>query len=215
MKPEILLKAYVVHESDDAFRELVAASLDEVYSTALRIVDGASHLAEETALRVYRELARKPPKLGEDLVLASWLRERTCKTAVIVLREECRSANRLALKSEKHAISTPNSLQAAPRGLATRVCQSVLLNVARNKSFGRLLWPAWIRFTHIGAAAICVLVIVVLWKVPFRRSHRMVQSGGVQLTPASFAQLGSSSDGDVPSSSSVGAETNSKTNAKQ
>jgi hypothetical protein len=43
MKPEILLKAYLQYQSEDAFRELVAGSLDEVYSTALRIVEGPQH----------------------------------------------------------------------------------------------------------------------------------------------------------------------------
>src|SRR5215469_3976037 len=100
MKPEILLKAYVVHKSEDAFRELVTASLDEVYSTAFRIVKGVSPLAEETALRVYWELARKAPRLLEEVLLASWLREHTCKTAVIVLREDGRIPDRLALKNE-------------------------------------------------------------------------------------------------------------------
>src|SRR5437588_12513689 len=114
MKPEILLKAYVLYQSDDAFRELVAGSLDEVYSGALRMVEGTPHLVEETVLRVYWELARKAPGLGEDIVLASWLREHTCKTAVIVLREEDRSVDRAALKKEKQAPCSPRGLQAAP-----------------------------------------------------------------------------------------------------
>ncbi len=83
MKPEILLRAYVLYQSEDAFRELVAGSVDEVYSIALRIVQGAQPLAEETVLRVYLELVRKAPGLREDVVLASWLREHTCKMAVI------------------------------------------------------------------------------------------------------------------------------------
>ena len=94
MKPEILLKAFVQYESEDAFRELVGSTLDEVYSLALRIVQGPQHLAEETVLRVYWELARKAPRLGEDVVLGSWLREHTCKMAVIVLHEEDRSVDR-------------------------------------------------------------------------------------------------------------------------
>jgi hypothetical protein len=73
MPAEILLKAYVRHQSEDAFRELVARTLDEVYSTALRIVQGTPHLASEVAVRVYMELARKAPRLDEDVVLASWL----------------------------------------------------------------------------------------------------------------------------------------------
>jgi hypothetical protein len=81
MKPEILLKAYVLYESEEAFRELVAGSVNEVYSTALRIIPGTPHLVEETVMRVYCELARKAPRLGEEVVLSSWLREQTCKMA--------------------------------------------------------------------------------------------------------------------------------------
>src|SRR5437870_7093431 len=104
MKPEILLKAYVQYQSDDAFRELVAVSVDEVYSIALRIVQGPQHLAEEAVLRVYWELARKAPRLGEGVVLASWLREHTCKMAVTVLREEDRSVDRGALRKDGYSI---------------------------------------------------------------------------------------------------------------
>ena len=112
MKPEILLKAYVQYQSEDAFRDLVASSLDEVYSIALRLVQGPQHLTEEIVLRVYWELARKAPRLGEDIVLASWLREHTCKTAVSVLHEENRSVDRAALKKEKQALCTPDAVQA-------------------------------------------------------------------------------------------------------
>src|SRR4051794_17068920 len=130
MKPEILFKAYVVHQCDDAFRELVATSLDAVYSSALRIVQGTSHLAEEVSMRVYWELARKGRRLGKDVVLAAWLREHTCKTAVIVLRENNRSVDRAALKGEKKGATTPQNTQPAPPGLAFRVSQGVLLHAA-------------------------------------------------------------------------------------
>ena len=210
MKPEILLKAYILHQSDDAFRELVAVSINKVYSTAFRIVDGPEHLVEETVLRVFWELARKAPRMGEDVVIAAWLHECTCKTAVRVLCEQGRPANRLALKSERKSSSTSQSMQTAPAGLATRVSQGVLLNVGRNKSFAHMLWPAWMRLTHVGAVAVCVLVLVVFWNVPFRKSHPIVRSEGVQMMPASFAQLGGP-DGDVLVWSSLAPNPNSET----
>jgi hypothetical protein len=80
MTPEILLKAYVQYQSEDAFRNIVAGSLDEVYSMALRIVHGPPHLAEEIVLRVFWELARKAPRLGEDVVLASCFVQRRART---------------------------------------------------------------------------------------------------------------------------------------
>ncbi len=179
MKPEVLLKAFVLHNSKDGFVELVASTVDEVYSIALRIVQGPPHLVEETVLRVYWELARKAPRLGEDVVVATWLREHTCKTAVAILHEEDRSVDRAALKKERQGLSTARELQAAPPGVATRVSQSIWLNVARNKSMwrflSRVLWPSCIRPVHIGAGIVCALGILVLLKIPFHRRNPTVQ----------------------------------------
>ena len=216
MKPEILLKVYVQYQSEDAFRDLVASSLDEVYSTALRIVHGAPHLAEEIVLRVYLELARKAARLGEDVVLASWLRERTCKMAVTVLRAEGRAVDRAVLKKEKEALSIPAGVQPAPPGLAICVCQGILLNSARHKGFGlflpRVWWPAWIRPLHVGGAAVCVVGMIVLWNIPFHRRNPIVQSPGLQMTPSSFAQLASPEEGGAPPGPSHMANTNAGTN---
>lgn len=198
MAPEILLKAYVQHQSEDAFRELVARTLDEVYSASLRIVDGAPHLASEVAVRVYVELARKAPRLGKDVVLVSWLRERTCKMAVTVLRAEDRPVDPVVLKREKEAV--PKSVDPAPVGLALRICYSIFLKRGRRNGFGHFLptawwpawrWPAWIRPRHLGGAAVCVLAILVWWTNPFHRRNRIVMSQGAHITPSSFAQLAS------------------------
>jgi len=217
MKPEILLKAYVLYQSEDAFRELVASSLDEVYSTALQIVQGPPHLAEETVLRVYWELARKASRLGADVAIGSWLHEHACKMAVNVLHENDRSVDRPALKKAKQALPNPNVQ--APPGLATRVCQGVLLNAAEHKGFRlclpQVLWPAWIRPVNIGAAVVCVFVIVLLWNIPFHRHNPVIQTESVQLTPASFAQLASPEEGEVAAKLSHVANTNAETNPNQ
>ncbi len=219
MKTEILLKAYVQYQSEDAFREIVGSTLDEVYSVALRIVQGPQHLAEETVLRVYWELARKAPRLGEHVVLASWLREHTCKTAVVVLREEDRSVDRGALKKERQALSNSDGVQAAPPGLATRVCQGILLNAARHKGFRLSLpvWgPAWFRRARIGAAVLCALIVtVVLWNIPFHRRNPIVQSPELQMTPASFAQLASPEERGISGEPTHTANTNAQTNRIQ
>lgn len=220
MKQEILLKAYVVHGSEEAFRELVAASLDEVYSIAFRIVRGVPHLAEETSLRVFLELARKAPKLPEDVLLASWFHERTCKMAVVVLEEDGRSVDGPSLRSEMQATSGPKPIQAAPPGLAFRVCQGVLLNAARHKRFRfrPLSWPAWLRairpkhIKYVCGSAAGLLVIIFLWNGPFhRRSHQIIQAEAVQLTPASFAQLGRPGDEDTPAATNGVADTKAET----
>jgi hypothetical protein len=219
MKPEILLKAYVQYQSEDAFRELVGSTLDEVYSVALRIVQGSQHLAEETVLRVYWELARQAPRLGEDVLLASWLREHTCKTAVMVLREEDRSVDRRALKKERQALSTSDGVQVAPPGLATRICQGIFLNAARYKGFRLFLpvWgPAWFRRAGIGAAGLCALIVtIVLWNIPFHRRNPIVQSPELQMTPASFAQLANPEEGGISAEPAHPANTNAQTNRSQ
>jgi hypothetical protein len=198
MKPEVLLKAFVLHKSEDGFVELVASTVDEVYSRALRIVQGPPHLVEEAVLRVYWELARKAPRLGGDVVLPTWLREHICKTAVKILHEADRSVDWATLKKEKQGLSTPNGIHAAPAGLATRVSQSILLNNARSKSFWlvlpRILWPTWIRPRHLGAGSVCVLAIVILWNTPFHRRNPIVPAPDLQMTPASYGQLANSEE---------------------
>jgi hypothetical protein len=220
MKPEVLLKAFVLHHSKDGFVELVASTVDEVYSIALRLVQGPPHLVEETVLRVYWELARKAPGLGEDLVVATWLREHTCKTAVAILHAEDRSVDRAALKKERQGRSTASNLQPAPPGVATRVSQSVWMNVARNRSTWRFLlralWPAWIRPVHVGAGIVCVLGILMLSKIPFHKRNPIVQAPELQMmTPASFGQLANVEKEVVPASSGQTPKTNTERNQNQ
>lgn len=214
MKPEVLLKAYVLYRSDDAFRELVAGSLDKVYSTALRIVGGPPHLVEETVLRVYWDLARKGSRLRKHIELDSWLHDQTCKAAVDVLHEANRSIDHAVLKEEKRGIGVSDAAGFAPPGLATRVCQGIILNAARPRSLLLSLPRIQVRlppyWTRVGAAALCVLVaVVILWKVPFHKSNPIVQSPELRLTPASFAQLASPEEGAVepPRASDTNAQT--------
>lgn len=222
MTPEILLKAFVRYQSEDAFRELVAGTLDEVYSTSLRIVDGTPHLASETAVRVYLELARKAPLLRKDVVLASWLRERTCRMAVIVLRAEDRPVDRAALKREMEAPSVPVSVVPAPAGLAMRIYFAIFLNNAQHKGFRlsrfRLFsptawWPASIRRRHLVCVAVCLLAIMVWWSNPFHHRNPIIKSQGPLMTPSSFAQLGTLQDGG-PLTPAHTASTNVGTNSK-
>jgi hypothetical protein len=213
MKPEILLKAYVQYQSEDAFRELVAGTLDEVYSTSLRVTQGSQRLAEETALNVYLELARKAPRIKEDVMLVSWLRKRTCKIAVRILRFEERIIDRAIVKKEKDVRSTPSEVQPPP-GLAIYICKTVFLSVKRRKGYRlwlpRISWPTWIRPIHVSGAAICVLAIIVWWRNPFQRHNRIIRSEGALMTPTSFAQLASPEEWEGPV-----ANTNALTNPNQ
>ena len=147
----------------------------------------------------------------------SWLHEHTCKTAVIVLHEADRAVDRAALKKEKQGLPTQSDLQAAPPGLAIRVCQGVLLSAPRHKGLRLPLWPVlvpgWFRPTRFGAAAICVLVVLILWHIPFHKRNPIVRSQGLQLTPASFGQLAIPEEGWATPGPL--ANTNVKTNSSQ
>jgi hypothetical protein len=151
-------------------------------------------LAEEAVVRFYGELSRKAATLSEDVAMALWLHEHTCRIAVDVMREENRSIDRAALKEERQALSTLNRAQPAPAGLATRVSQGILLKPARHKRFRfplRMVWkPAWTQPARIGGGVVCVLVIV-LWMIPHPKRNPLVQAPEWQMTPASFAQLAS------------------------
>ena len=56
MKPEILLKAYVQYQSEDAFRELVGSTLDEatVAGAASHAADGLELVADIHGSQAYR-----------------------------------------------------------------------------------------------------------------------------------------------------------------
>ena len=218
MTPEILLKAYVQYQSEEAFRELVASTLDEVYSTSLRIVHGTPHLAEEIVVRVYLELAHKAYKLDKGVVLASWLREHACKMAVTVLHAEDRTVDRDALKREK-TLSVPGAVQPAPDGLATRICCGIFLSAPRRKGLQLFAlkdwWPDWIRRRHLVGGAVCVLAIIIWWSNPFHRRNRIIESQGPPLlAPSSFAQLASPDEGG-PSTIGDMVNTNVGINPKQ
>jgi hypothetical protein len=64
-----LLAEYAVYNSEPAFRELVARYMGLVYSTALRLMDGDAHLAEDIAQMVFVDLARKASGLSSSVQL--------------------------------------------------------------------------------------------------------------------------------------------------
>jgi len=217
MKPEILLKAYVQYQSEDAFRDIVASTLDGVYASSLRMVPGAPHLAEEIALSAYSELARKAPGLSKGVVLTAWLRQCTCKMAVRILRAEERTIDWAAWKREKKARPAPPVEQPAPPGLAIRICQSIFLGAGRNRGPGffspRVGGATWVRPRQVAGVAVCVLVLIVWWSVPFHRPTPILMgSEGALMTPSSFAQLAGPEEGGPPSQM---VNTNAGTNPNQ
>lgn len=99
-----LLADYSRSGSDAAFRELVTRYVDLVYSTALRLVDGDSHQAEDVAQTVFVALARTARTLPHDVKLGGWLHRHTCFVAASLMRGE-----RRRLAREKQALEM-NSL---------------------------------------------------------------------------------------------------------
>lgn len=101
-EPQVLLSEYVARGSEPAFREVVERYLNLVYGTAVRLVDGDTHRAEDVAQMVFSDLARLAGTLSAQVALGGWLHRRTCHVAASLMRSERRRQNR-----EKEAMSMP------------------------------------------------------------------------------------------------------------
>jgi RNA polymerase sigma factor (sigma-70 family) len=99
-----LLADYAANGSERAFRELVARYVDLVYSTALRLVEGDTHRAEDVAQTVFVDLARMAPKLSPNSALGGWLHRHTCFVARTVMRGERRRQARERQAMEMSAL---------------------------------------------------------------------------------------------------------------
>ena len=100
-----LLAEYRRNGSDAAFRELVGRFVALVYSTALRLVEGDTHRAEDVTQTVFLDLARKARLLPADVKLGGWLHRDTWLVAGHTLRGERRRQAR-----ERQAVEM-NTLQ--------------------------------------------------------------------------------------------------------
>jgi RNA polymerase sigma factor (sigma-70 family) len=99
-----LLAEYAKNGSEAAFRELVTLYTNLVYSAALRLVDGNTHLAQDVAQTVFIDLARMARGLSSEVMLGGWLHRHTCFVASKAMRSERR---RLA-RERKAFEMTPN-----------------------------------------------------------------------------------------------------------
>lgn len=130
-----LLAEYSVKGSEAAFRELVARYIDLVYSTALRIVEGDAHRAEDVTQQVFIDLARQASKLSSNSMLGGWLHRDTCFVAAKLMRGERRRQLRERQAAEMNALTgnDTNLDQIAPvldeaiNGLADVDRQAILL----------------------------------------------------------------------------------------
>ena len=104
-----LLNRYATDRDEAAFAELVQRHLNHVYSTALRLVGGDVHLAEDVAQAVFSELARKASSLSDRPVLSGWLHTTARFMAAKVVRTEQRRRQReqTALTMPAHSASEP------------------------------------------------------------------------------------------------------------
>jgi len=84
-----LLAQYVQTRNEEAFRRLVAAHIDFVYSSAKRRVHN-SHLAEDVVQTVFMVLAKKASTIPADVALAGWLFTVTRYAAADALRSDRR-----------------------------------------------------------------------------------------------------------------------------
>ena len=118
-----LLAEYRRNGSDAAFRGLVSCYVDLVYSTALRLVEGDSHRAEDVTQTVFVNLARKARSLPEDVRLGGWLHRDTYFVATTFMRGEHRRQARERQAVEMNALvegETPAEVD-APAELDTPV----------------------------------------------------------------------------------------------
>ena len=83
---QTLLAEYARSNSESAFRELVTRYIGLVYSAALRLVEGDTHLAEDVAQTVFIDLARKARGLSSAVMLGGWLHQRTFNVAAPMMR---------------------------------------------------------------------------------------------------------------------------------
>ncbi len=99
-----LLAEYARTGSETAFREIVSRYVDLVYSTALRLVGGDTHRAQDVAQTVFVNLAGVARTLPKDVKLGGWLHRDTCFTASTLMRGERRRQFRERRAVEMNAL---------------------------------------------------------------------------------------------------------------
>jgi DNA-directed RNA polymerase specialized sigma24 family protein len=99
-----LLQQYTRERSESAFGELVTRHIDLVYSVALRVAGGDSHLAQDVTQTVFLDLARKAASLSHVAVLAGWLYRHAWFTATKMARTERRRQTREQTAMEMRAL---------------------------------------------------------------------------------------------------------------
>ena len=110
---QTLVSEYVRTGSEPAFRELVARYVELVYSSALRLVAGDAHLAEDVSQTVFLNLARKAHRLPRQVMLGGWLHRDTCYAARTLMRSERRRQQRERQAMEMSAVEDHSEVNLA------------------------------------------------------------------------------------------------------
>ncbi len=111
---QCLLSRYAETGSEPAFRGLLARYLNLVYSTAVRLVSGDRHLAEDVTQIVFVALAKKANTLPRNVLLGGWLHHQTVFVAATMMRGERRRQARESQAAQMKLVeqdSNPNLAQ--------------------------------------------------------------------------------------------------------
>ena len=103
-----LLREYALKRSEEAFRELTSRYIHLVYSTAIRLMNGDVHRAEDVVQTVFFDLARLADTLSPEVMLGGWLHRRACHVAANFIRSERRRQNRERQAAEMNALQEPD-----------------------------------------------------------------------------------------------------------
>jgi RNA polymerase sigma factor (sigma-70 family) len=108
-----LLNQYVKDGSEEAFGELVKRYIDLVYSSAVRLVNRDTHLAEDVTQTVFLDLARQARGLSPNVMLGGWLHRHTCFVASKTLRAQRRRQLREQQAVEMNSINQQSEAEYA------------------------------------------------------------------------------------------------------
>lgn len=99
-----LLADYAGKGSQEAFHELVNLYIGMVHSSAVRLVNGDVHCAQDITQTVFVDLARHARTVATEATIGGWLHRRTFHVATTVMRSEQRRKNREQQAVEMNAL---------------------------------------------------------------------------------------------------------------